>query len=82
MNINWKVRFQNKVWLTGFIAAIVAFVYNMLERFEIVPAVSEAMVLQAAQAVLLLLTSIGVLVDPTTKGINDSERALSYKEPD
>lgn len=82
MNINWKVRFQNKVWLTGFIAAIVAFVYNMLEMFEIVPAVSEGMVLQAAQAVLLILTSIGVLVDPTTKGMSDSERALSYKEPD
>ena len=82
MNINWKVRFQNKVWLTGFVAAIVSFAYNMLEMFEIVPAVSEGMVLQAAQAVLLILTSIGVLVDPTTKGINDSERALSYKEPD
>lgn len=82
MNINWKVRFKNKVWLTGFIAAIVAFVYNMLEMFEIVPAVSEGMVLQAAQAVLLILTSIGVLVDPTTKGMSDSERALSYKEPD
>lgn len=82
MNINWKVRFKNKVWLTGFVAAIVSFAYNMLEMFEIVPAVSEGMVLQAAQAVLLILTSIGVLVDPTTKGINDSERALSYKEPD
>lgn len=80
MKINWKVRFKNKVWLGGFIGAIVTFVFTMLELFEIAPGVSESLVMNGVQAILVILAGIGVLVDPTTKGANDSERALSYEE--
>ena len=81
MNINWKVRFRNRVWLAGFIAAIVSFVFVLLEMFEVVPGVSENAIMNGVHALLTILTAMGVLVDPTTKGVGDSERALEYEEP-
>ena len=31
-------------------------------------------------AIVTMLTGLGVVTDPTTKGITDSERALEYEE--
>lgn len=81
MKINWKVRFRNKTWLTMFISLIVGFVFNVLKMFEIVPVVTENFVMSVAGQVLTFLGLIGVLVDPTTEGIGDSQRALGYVEP-
>ena len=81
MKINWKVRFKNKVWLTTFLSLIVGFVYNILAAFDIFPAVTEAAVMRILGQVLTFLGLIGVLVDPTTAGLNDSERAMNYEEP-
>lgn len=81
MNINWKVRFKNKTFLTGFISLIVAFVYNLLGMFEIVPPVTESMVLSLAQSALVILGAVGVIVDPTTAGVSDSQRAMLYDAP-
>ena len=81
MKINWKVRFQNKVWLGSFLSLIVGFVYSMLALFDVFPEVTQSLVLQLANQVLTFLGLIGVIVDPTTAGIGDSERALGYEEP-
>lgn len=81
MRVNWKVRFKNKTWLTMFISLIVGFVFNLLKMFDIVPAVTESFVMNVVGQVLTFLGLIGVLVDPTTAGISDSERALGYSEP-
>lgn len=81
MTINWKVRFKNKTWLLSFLAVIVAFIYNILAMFDIVPPVTQDMVTQAIIAVVNILVAIGVVVDPTTQGINDSEQAMTYTEP-
>lgn len=81
MKINWKVRFKNKTWLSMFISLIVGFVFNILKMFDIVPAVTENLIMNIAGQVLTFLGMIGVLVDPTTAGINDSNRAMSYDEP-
>ena len=81
MKINWKVRFKNKVWLSTFISLIVGFVYNMLAIFDVFPAVTESAVMQIIGNVLTFLGLIGVLVDPTTAGLNDSVRAMGYEEP-
>jgi len=37
--------------------------------------------MEVVSQVLTFLGLIGVLVDPTTKGIGDSARALTYEEP-
>ena len=81
MKLNWKVRFKNKVWLTSFISLIIGFVYNVLMAFDIFPAVTQNAVMQIVSNVLEFLGLIGVIVDPTTAGVSDSNRAMSYTEP-
>ena len=80
-NVNWKVRFRNKTWLTMFISLIVGFVFNILRAFDVSPVVTESLVMNIAGQILTLLGLIGVIVDPTTAGVGDSERALGYEEP-
>ena len=79
--INWQVRFKNKLWLGSFLSLIVGFVYSMLALFDVFPEVTQSLVLQLMNQVLTFLGLIGVIVDPTTAGISDSERALGYEVP-
>ena len=81
MKLNWKVRFKNKVWLGSFCSLIIGFVYSMLALFDVFPAVTQSLVVQLLNQVLTFLGLIGVIVDPTTAGVGDSERAMGYEEP-
>ena len=81
MKLNWKVRFRNKFWLGSFLSLVVGFVYSLLALFDVFPAVTESLLLQLLNQVLTFLGLIGVIVDPTTAGLGDSERALGYTEP-
>lgn len=81
MKINWTVRFKNKVWLTAFISFVVATVYQVLAMFDVVPTMTQESVMQIVTAILQLLGLLGIIVDPTTKGMGDSERALKYTDP-
>lgn len=81
MKVNWKVRFKNKAWLATFLSLIIGFIYNILNMFDIAPVITQNAVTQVVGQVLTLLGLLGVLVDPTTEGINDSNRAMSYDEP-
>lgn len=81
MKINWTVRFKNKAWLLSFVAVVVAFIYNILGMFDVVPSVSQDMTIQAITAIVNVLVALGVIIDPTTAGVSDSEKALTYEEP-
>ena len=81
MKINWKVRFKNKTWLITFLLAILAFLYQVLGMFDIVPPVTEDMATQLIAAVVNILVALGVVIDPTTVGASDSQQALKYNEP-
>ena len=81
MKINWKVRFQNKVWLGSFFSLMIGFVYSLLALFDVFPAVTQNLVVQLLNQVLTFLGLIGVIVDPTTAGLGDSERAMGYEVP-
>ena len=81
MKLNWKVCFKNKVWLGSFLSLIVGFVYSMLALFDVFPEVTQSLVLQLLNQVLTFLGLIGVILDPTTAGIGDSDRAMGYIEP-
>lgn len=81
MKMNWKVRFKNKVWLSMFLSLIIGFAFNMLKLFDVYPAVTENTIVNIVNQVLTFLGLIGVLVDPTTAGIGDSDRAMGYVEP-
>ena len=81
MKINWKVRLRNKTWLMSSIARVITFVYDLLAMREIVPSVTEEWIMGSVQTALTLLTALGVLIDPTTQGGADSDRAMLYVEP-
>ena len=53
----------------------------MLALFDVFPQVTQNLVVQLLNQVLTFLGLIGVIVDPTTAGIGDSERAMQYIEP-
>ena len=82
MRINWKVRFKNKTRLVSFLTVIIAFVYQVLGMFDIVPAVTQDMAAQLAMAVINVLVAVGVVIDPTTAGAGDSDRAMTYERPE
>ena len=79
--MNWKLRLQNKATLTTLILAIVAFVYQMLGLFGVVPAISQNDVINLIGLVINLLVTLGIVVDPTTSGVTDSAQAMTYTEP-
>lgn len=78
MKINWKVRLQNKTFLLSLIGLVITLVYQVLGLFDIVPSISENEIVNIVGMVINLLGVLGVVVDPTTDGINDSTRALTY----
>lgn len=81
MKLNWKVRFKNKVWLGSFFSLIIGFVYSMLALFDVYPAVTQNLIAQILNQILTFLGLIGIIVDPTTSGFEDSNRAMTYVEP-
>nr|DAN75770.1 MAG TPA: holin [Caudoviricetes sp.] len=72
--INLKLRLKNKVTL----AALISAVFVMLGQFglEIPHNIQEGV-----NTLLMILVLLGIVTDPTTKGVADSERALNYNEP-
>ena len=81
MQINWKVRLKNKTWLLAFAGAIVAFVYQILGMLGVVAPIAEDNVTQIIGLLVNLLVALGIVQDPTTAGMSDSNEVLSYSEP-
>ncbi len=81
MKINWKVRLRNKTWVASLLALVIAFVYNLLAMLGVELPVTQEWVTGIVGMVITLLTGLGVLIDPTTPGVADSERAMSYVAP-
>ena len=81
MNIYWRVRFQNKAFLTGLISLVVVFIYDLLQLLGIAPVVTQSVVMQVAEGILTILGMVGVIADPTTAGLTDSRQALTYTSP-
>lgn len=81
--INLKVRLRNPAFWIGFIPALLAFVYSIISVFtDIVPSISESEAVNIATTVITALTALGVLVDPTSKGISDCPHCMSLSEPE
>ena len=83
MKINWTVRLKNKqFWLSVVPAiALVAQAVAALFGYSIDLTTLVGKVQAVINAVFGLLVILGVVVDPTTAGVGDSERAMSYDEP-
>lgn len=81
--INWDVRWKNKTFWITIIPAIILLVQAVagLFGFELELSQLQEKLLVVVNAVFGVLVILGVVVDPTTHGVNDSVRALGYKEP-
>jgi len=81
--INWKVRLKTKqCWLTVIPAvALVAQAVAALFGYSIDLTTIVGKLQAVVNAVFALLVILGVVVDPTTEGVRDSARAMTYEEP-
>lgn len=72
--INFKLRLQNKATLVALISAV----FLMLQQFglEIPRNIQEGV-----NTFVVILVILGIVTDPTTKGVADSEQALNYHQP-
>jgi phi LC3 family holin len=78
MKINLKARMRNKTFVISSSVLIISFLYGLLSLLGVAPRVSEKQITDLVYMAVNILALLGVVVDPTTKGINDSERAMSY----
>lgn len=78
MKINIKARLKNKAFIVGAVTLLISFLYKLLAALDIVPAVSENELLELLSLAVNILAFIGVVVDPTTEGVSDSDRAMNY----
>ena len=83
MKINWKVRLKNKNFWITFIPAILLIVQPVLAicGVTIDAASVGAKLLAIVDAVFVVLAILGIVTDPTTAGISDSDQAMTYTTP-
>lgn len=82
LDINWRVRVKNKTFWLTLIPAVLLLVQAVSAPFGytwdfVVLNQQLAAIINALFSVLAIL---GVVNDPTTKGVGDSERALMYDD--
>lgn len=83
MNINWKVRIKNKLFWVAIIPALLMLIQQVLALFGVsldMSGLSEELI-EIVGTVFSILAIVGIVADPTTKGMSDSQQALGYDEP-
>ena len=83
MSINWTVRLKNKTFWLSLIPALLLLVQVVVAVFggDLDLGNLGNRLLAVVNAAFAVLTILGIVTDPTTAGISDSKRALSYKSP-
>ena len=83
MRVNWLVRLKNKTFWLSFIPALLLLVQVIASVFGYSLDLGELgnKLLAVVNAVFALLSILGIVTDPTTSGVSDSERAMGYTEP-
>lgn len=81
--INWKVRVKNKAFWVALIPAVILVVQLVAGLFgwSIDLTDISGKLVAIVDAIFVVLTILGIVQDPTTKGIKDSDKALTYEEP-
>lgn len=83
MSINWKVRARNKAFWVALIPALLLLIQQVCGVFGVTLDFGElqAQLVAIVGTVFALLAILGIVADPTTKGMGDSEQALSREKP-
>ncbi len=81
MKINWKVRLQSKTFLVAAFSLLLLLVQQVVALFGFDTTIYNEQVTDIFNTALAILVLIGVVHDPTTAGLSDSEQALGYNKP-
>ena len=81
--INWTVRFRNKAFWVALIPAVLLLIQVVAAVFGYALDLGELgnRLLDVVNALFAVLAILGVVTDPTTKGVGDSAQALTYDRP-
>lgn len=81
--INWTVRLKNKAFWLALIPALLLLVQAIAAVFGFTLELEgiEARLLDLVNAVFAVLVILGIVNDPTTAGLSDSQQAMSYIKP-
>ena len=81
--INWKVRIKHKNLWFALIPALLLLVRVVAAVFGYTLDLGELgnKLLAVVNAVFAVLSILGIVTDPTTQGVADSNLALTYDEP-
>ena len=82
-NINWKVRLMNQSFWVGLVGVVGSVVVSMASLLGVDLDLTgvESVATTVISTVFMVLSMLGVIVDPTTSGIKDSEQDLTYTSP-
>lgn len=83
MKINWLVRLKNKTFWISVIPAALLLIQAVAAVFGFALDFGDLgnKLLAVVNAVFALLSILGIVNDPTTIGISDSNRAMTYEVP-
>lgn len=81
--INWSVRLRNKNFWLAVVPALALLFQAFANIFGIKLEFGETIdkILVFINVLFAFLVLVGIVNDPTTVGLGDSERALGYEEP-
>ena len=83
MTVNWLVRFKNKNFWLSLIPSAILLIQAVAAVFGYTLDLGELgnKLLAVVNALFAVLAVLGVVNDPTTAGLSDSNRAMTYQEP-
>ena len=81
--INWKVRIRNRNFWLALIPAVLLLAQSVATAmgFQLQLGDLGDKLLAIVNNLFALLTILGIVNDPTTEGLGDSENALTYQVP-
>lgn len=81
--LNWTVRFKNKTFWLSFIPAVLLLIQVVAAVFGYTLDLGELgdRLLDVVNALFAVLALLGIVADPTTKGVGDSAQAMTYDKP-
>lgn len=79
--INWQVRLKKKSFWVAIVSAVALFINNITGAFGLDYSASIEQGVSIVTSILTVLAGLGIIVDPTTKGVKDSEKATEYTKP-
>lgn len=81
MKINWKVRMQHKQFWVSLIALLLVLANQIAGIFMLDITLISEQITGVSETVLMILALMGIIIDPTTSGVNDSDNAMKYSKP-